>query len=121
MRHHKQRLNVRVSEEQYLKPGYWYNPVNEESFLKMRDLGKSVVCQYYKMYSPEIILDLLIYGEDIWVSNFVEGWWENTKSWKQEDYDRMINSFFQGFKQGFCELLKYGRILKLDRYGTKKN
>lgn len=113
MRHNRKRLKViRFSEDEYLKPGYWYRPENEDSFLKMKDLGKSVVSGYFKMFPPETILDLLINGEDIWVSEYVEGWWENTKSWKQEDYDRMINSFFQGFKQGFCEMLKYGRIFK---------
>ncbi len=88
---------------QVVEKNYWYNPENEESFLKMRDCGKNAVNDYTWRYSPETIQTFLEDG-DIWVSNHVEGWWENTKNWKQEDYDRMREEFNKGFREGLYEL-----------------
>ena len=97
---------------QVVEKNYWYNPENEDSFLKMRDCGKNAVSDYNKMYSPETVLTFLKDG-DIWISNHVEGWWENTKTWNQKDYDKMVEEFYKGFREGLYELIKISGMFKI--------
>ena len=113
MKHKNRRLNIREWEEQYHRPGnYWNNPVKEQSFLKMRRCGKESVYNLHKRFSTREILELLEMN-DIYPVNFVDGWKENSEHWNQEQYDRMKKEFFKGFKEGLYELIKINGMFKI--------